>query len=65
MSLRPHPLEPVPEETARIAHAAFPKAILILTFRDVLGTIFSDEDFAPLFPACGQPSLPPWRLAAW
>jgi hypothetical protein len=25
MSLRPQPLEPVPEETARVARAAFPK----------------------------------------
>jgi hypothetical protein len=25
MSLRPHTLEPVPEETARVAYAAFPK----------------------------------------
>ena len=46
MSLRPHPLEPVPEETARVAHAAFPKGHPSLTFRDVLGTIFQDEDFA-------------------
>ena len=25
MSLRPHPLEPIPEETVRVARAAFPK----------------------------------------
>jgi transposase len=30
---------------------------------DELGTIFSDEDFADLFPQLGQPGLPPWRLA--
>ena len=24
MSLRPHPLEPIPEETVRVAQAAFP-----------------------------------------
>ena len=63
MSLRPHPLEPVPEETARIAHAAFPKGHPYLTCRDALGTIFQDEDFATLFPAWGPPGLPPWRLA--
>src|SRR5206468_10901505 len=34
-----------------------------LTFRDALGAIFQDEDFAALFPAWGQPGLPPWRLA--
>ncbi len=54
---------PVPEETARVAHAAFPKGHPYLTFRDALGTIFQDEDFAALFPAWGQPGLPPWRLA--
>src|SRR3989475_6232648 len=63
MSLHPHVIEPVPEETARIAHAAFPKGHPYLTFRDALGTIFQDEDFATLFPAWGQPGLPPWRLA--
>jgi transposase len=63
MSLRPHPLEPVPEETARVAHAAFPKGHPYLTLRDALGPIFQDEDFIALFPACGQPGLPPWRLA--
>ena len=63
MSLRPHPLEPVPAETARVAWAAFPKGNPYLTFRDALGTIFQDEDFTALFPAWGQPGLPPWRLA--
>src|SRR5437870_11333669 len=63
MSLHPHVIEPVPEETARIAHAAFPTGHPYLTFRDALGTIFQDEDFTTLFPAWGQPGLPPWRLA--
>ena len=47
----------------RVARAAFPHGNAYLTMRDALGTIFSDEDFAPLFPSCGPPSLPPWRLA--
>jgi transposase len=63
MSLHPNIVEPVPEETARVAHAAFPKGHPYLTFRDALGTIFQDEDFIALFPAWGQPGLPPWRLA--
>src|SRR3989475_5059948 len=63
MSLHPHPLDPVPEETARVARGAFPKGHPYLTFRDALGTIFQDEDFTALFPAWGQPGLPPWRLA--
>jgi transposase len=63
MSLRPHVIQPVPEETARVARAAFPRGTPYLTFRDALGTIFQDEEFVALFPACGQPGLPPWRLA--
>src|SRR3989454_2552302 len=63
MSLHPHVIEPVPEETARVARAAFPKGHPSLTFRDALGTIVQDEDFAALFPAWGRPGLPPWRLA--
>src|SRR5215468_2980531 len=63
MSLHPHVVEPVPAETTRVAHAAFPKGHPYLTFRDALGTIFQDEDFTALFPAWGQPGLPPWRLA--
>ena len=63
MSLHPHVVEPVPEATARIAHAAFPKGHPYLTFRDALGTIFQDEDFTTLFPTWGHPGLPPWRLA--
>jgi transposase len=63
MSLHPHGVAPVPAETARVAHAAFPKGHPYLTFRDALGTIFQDEDFTALFPVWGQPGLPPWRLA--
>src|SRR5207247_2472782 len=63
MSLLPHLIEPAPEDTARVARAAFPKGHPYLTFRDALGTLFQDEDFAALFPAWGPPGLPPWRLA--
>ncbi len=63
MSLHPHVIAPVPEETARVARAAFPKGHPSLTFRDALGTVFQDEDFAAVFPMNGQPGLPPWRLA--
>jgi transposase len=63
MSLKPYPIQSVPAETARVAQAAFPHGTPYLTFRDELGPIFQDEDFAALFPTCGQPGLPPWRLA--
>ena len=63
MSLRPDPIHPVPEETARVARAAFRKGNPLLELRDQLGAIFRDEDFADLFPGHGRPGLPPWRLA--
>jgi transposase len=63
MSLRPHALAPVPEDTVRVARAAFPKGNPYLLLRDALGTIFQDDGFAALFPLVGQPGLPPWRLA--
>src|SRR5499425_294897 len=63
MSLHSHVIAPVPEDTARVARAAFPKGHPYLTFRDALGTVFQDEGFSALFPVRGQPGLPPWRLA--
>src|SRR4051812_27703811 len=64
MSLHPQqPIPSVPEQTARIARAAFPKGSPYLTLRDTLGTIFEDGHFADLYPKQGQPACPPWRLA--
>jgi transposase len=55
MSLQPQEIAPVPEETERIARAAFPKGNIYLRLRDEIGTIFDDPMFAPLFPARGRP----------
>ena len=63
MSLRPEPIEPVPEETARVARAAFRRGNVYLKLRDELGTVYTDEAFAALFPTHGQPAEAPWRLA--
>ncbi len=63
MSLKPGPIRPVPEETIRMARAAFTNGNLHLSLRDKLGPIFEDKDFVGLFPKDGQPGLPPWRLA--
>lgn len=63
MSLRSQPIGAVPEETRRVARAAFPRGHLWLVLRDELGSIFTDESFASLFPQRGQPAIPPWRLA--
>src|SRR5215211_676512 len=63
MSLKPALIQPVPEETARVAKAVFHRGNPYLRLRDEIGTIFADADFADLFPRRGQPGLPPWRLA--
>ena len=62
MSLHPQVLCPIPEETARVARAAYPKGNLYMRIRDELGTLYEDEAFAHLFPRCGQPAEAPWRL---
>lgn len=53
----------IPEETARVARAAYPKGNLYMKMRDALGTIYQDESFAHLFPQNGRPVEAPWRLA--
>ncbi len=63
MSLKPSVIEPIPKETTRIAHAAFPKGNLYISMRNELGTLFEDADFSALYPKRGQPAFAPWRLA--
>jgi len=63
MSLHAEPAGPVPEETARVARAAFPKGNVYLQMRDVLGVIYDDATFSALFAARGRPAESPWRLA--
>jgi transposase len=53
----------IPEETQRVARAAFPKGNPYMGLRDEMGNIYEDEGFAPLFSDMGQPALAPWRLA--
>ncbi|HZC80078.1 MAG TPA: transposase, partial [Ktedonobacterales bacterium] len=55
--------EPVPEQTARVAWAAFPDGNRYRRMRDELDTIYSDTTFTALFPVRGQPAASPWRLA--
>jgi transposase len=63
MSLQSQVFYLTPEETARVAHAAFPKGNIYMRMHDALGTIYTDQAFATLFPTCGQPAESPWRLA--
>jgi len=53
----------VPEETARVAKAAFPKGNLSIRMRDELGPLYDNPTFAPLFPSRGRPAEAPARLA--
>ena len=62
MSLHPEKIGAIPEETARIAKACFPKGNRYIRLRDTLGTIFDDSVFADLFPPRGKPAEAPWRL---
>src|SRR3954467_5749988 len=63
MSLRPAPVGEIPAEPARVARAAFPKGTVVTRLRDAFDALYEDEDFRSLYPARGQPGLPPWRLA--
>jgi transposase len=63
MSMHPRPVGPVPEDTARVARAAFPKGNVYMQMRNVLGIIYEDEDFEELFEVRGRPAIAPWRLA--
>ena len=61
--LRPQSPPIVPEETRRVARAAFPKGTLCLRIADALGPVYRDGQFAALFPRHGQPAAAPGRLA--
>jgi len=63
MSLRSRGIEPVPEETAEVARAAFPKGNPYMQMRDELGSIYTDDLFTDLYSENGQPAIQPWRLA--
>src|SRR5712671_1760465 len=63
MSLKSHGLEPIPEETRRLVERLCPKGTTVTQLRDALGPIYSDEQFAHLFPKRGRAAEAPWRLA--
>ncbi len=63
MSLRPSPVEPVPEEPARIARAAFRKGNRLMRIRDEIGVLYDDPMVASLYDARGQLAIALWRLA--
>jgi transposase len=63
MSLDPRADDGVPEMTARVVRAAFPKGTLAIRIREALGPLFADEDFAAAFPRRGRPAASPGALA--
>jgi transposase len=63
MSLQTQTDLTIPEETARVAQAAFPKGNLYLKLRDELGPLYTDSQFAGLFAKRGRPAEAPGRLA--
>jgi transposase len=64
MSWRPFPLPPVPEATAAVVQAAFPKGNLYVDLRTEFGTLYEQELFADLYADRGHPvEVAPWRLA--
>lgn len=63
MSLRAPLFYQIPEQTAQVARAAFPKGNPYIRMRDELGPIFTNPDFTQLFPKEGQPAEAPAHLA--
>src|SRR6202020_3111111 len=63
MSLHPQEPPSVPEETIRVARAAFPKGSLCLCIADELGSIYTNGQFTALFPRRGKHAEAPGRLA--
>lgn len=62
MSIRPRPVPEVPEGTALVARAAFPRGTLAMRVRDLLGPVFQDEHYAAAFGARGRPGIAPGQL---
>jgi hypothetical protein len=64
MTLRPHPLPPVPEATVAAVQAAFPKGNPYVALRAEFGALYEDQLLADLYPPQGRPvEVAPWRLA--
>lgn len=63
MSMHAPDVYQLPDETARVARAAFPKGNPYLRVYDVLGPIYTNPQFAGLFSKEGQPAIAPAQLA--
>ena len=56
MSLAPSSFDAIPEETIRVAQAAFPYSTRLMQMRDHLGAIYDQAAFAALHPQRGKPA---------
>jgi transposase len=64
MTWRPHLLPPVPEATAAVVKAAFPKGNLYVDLRTEIGTLYEQDLCTDLYANRGHPiEVAPWRLA--
>jgi len=63
MSLHAQIFYLIPEHTVEVARAAFPKGNPYMRMRDELGPIYTNPEFAHLFPKDGQPAQAPAHLA--
>jgi transposase len=63
MSLHPEATYSIPEDTQRVAHAAFPRGNIYIQVADRLGNLYHDAQFTALFPRRGPPAEAPARLA--
>src|SRR5919112_3785982 len=63
MSVQPRPWPEVPEQTAAVARAAFPKGTLAMRVREELPGLFADEQFVSAFGLRGKPGISPGQLA--
>ena len=63
MSLKAKESFAIPDETVRVAQAAFPKGNPYVNLRDALGPVYADSTFASLFDREGQPAVSPGQLA--
>ena len=53
----------IPEDTERVAKAAFPTGNRYMLLRDTFGPLFDSRDFQHLFSTEGRPAEDPARLA--
>lgn len=63
MSVQQRPWPQVPQQTAAVARAAFPRGTLAMRVRDELPGLFADAQFASAFGVRGRPGISPGQLA--